>query len=872
MKRWKKPLIYFVSITGLCLMSVAITIACSDEPDPYDYFTSFFHPDIQGKKEFGAFYFTDYHFTYSNEEPASEAAINSAEWAGYLKGGVKAADVEKIMYHLDSAGKENAFHFFEQDPPVADSLASSKFLWTLKAAEHADAKKYYQFAVEAELLGQSNYNYWEPAPVDTAGLKSTAAEALQSALDENDSFLKLRYFYQAQKLNHYAGNYAEAKRIYEQYIVKTASASHVKGWALALKAGEERRLGDTIQAAYLFSKVFAGYPERRVQAYRNYHYIDAPFDEVLELARTPEEKANLYAIRGFANPEIGTNDLEQVYTHAPSSALVGVLLVREVNKLEQYYLTPSLNNTSDQFYSDRPSVTMQSPQPMPVTKRWLLWVGGVILFSGLVLLIISFKKEQAGRSLKMMSGALMLIGAAGIVWFYVSGHKNVAVGAPDAHQGSFFVAMPDSVTTKYNADIEKLRSFCTQLSSDAKYAEPQIGILTNAYLYFMQNKPDEGLAALKKLDQDKLSTKLDDQKQIVSLLLAAQRMKQVKAVDEAALLPALQWLNNKAVANSKQEVNQMGLTQRNFYSYVLAPAYLRQGDTAKAALALLKSDNSTGINYRYNSTMPMPDFWYHFMHSPELKQIISWKKHRPADQYMAFLTAGLEKIKDGNLYELLGTIQLREHRYQDALASFNTIKQNIAKFKAIGATTGDPLQVEINDYPQTVTSGIDKFAFARRMSALENKLKADPKNADTYFQLANGIYNTSAYGNSWNMISYEWSSTDFGRGPLYYYDADYIKTSLAEKYYIKARDLSTNPEFKAKCTFMAAKCKQKQYEAPSFLEDYDTYEKREKAYHKQLTGNKYFTDLNEYKSTRFYKEAMEECSYLRDFIKLSDAQ
>jgi len=876
MKLWKKPLLFFVSITGICLMSVAITIACSDEPDPYDYFTSFFHPDIQGEKDFGAFYFTDYHFTYSNEEPASEAAINSAEWAAYLGNNVKSADVEKIMYKLDSAGKEHAYHFFDQDPPVADSLASSKFLWTLKNEEHTAARKYYQFAIEAELLGQSNYDYWDPAPRDTATLINTATEAQEVANEEKDSFLKLRYFYQAQKLNHYAGKYAEAKSIYEDHIAKTSSSSHVKGWALALKAGEERKLGDTIQAAYLFSKVFAGYPERRVQAYRNYHYIAAPFKEVLALARTSEEKANLYAIEGFANPEIDTDYLEQVYKNAPSSSLVGVLLVREINKLEQYYLTPALNNTNDQFYSDRSAVKTMSPQPIPTTKRWLLWAAAVILFLGVIILIVAFKKQQVNVRFKLMGAALLVIGSIGVIAFYVGQQKQTGEGAERLPQGSFFVAMPDSIKTKYDTHIEKLRSFCTKLSSDNEYPEPQIGALTNAYLYFMQNKPDDGLTELKKVDQQKLSVKLDDQKQIVSLLLAAQRIKNLKAVDEAALLPALKWLDNKVIAGNKnlspaspERINQMALTQRNFYSYVLAPAYLRQGDTAKAALALFKSDKSYGMNYKYNSSMPMPDFWYKFMHSADLKQIISWKKNRPADHYMAFLTAGLEKFDDGNLYELLGTIQLREHVYQDAMGSFSNkkVKQYLAEFKEAGTTAGNPFEIEINDYPKSAGRGMNKLEFAKKMAALESKLKTDPKDANTYFQLANGIYNTSNYGNSWNMISYEWSSYDYGRKPLYYYDADYIKTSVAEQYYLKARELSANLELKAKCTFMAAKCEQKQFEAPSFMDNYDTYEKREKDYLKQITRTKYFTDLQQYQTTSFYKQAVGECSYLRDFIK-----
>jgi hypothetical protein len=880
MKTLKKVLLYFVSISGLCLTSVAIIVACSGEPDPYDYYTSFFHPDVQGKKDYGAFYFTDYHFTYGEEEPASEAAINSAEWSKYLGGKVTADDVEEVMYRLDTAGKESVHQFLNQNPQVADSLARNNFLLSLKDAEHEAARKYYQFALEAELLGQSNYNYWEPAPLDTTGLKDEATKALQLATSENDNVLKLRYYYQAQKLNHYAGNYAEAKDIYEQYIARSVTKSHVKGWALALVAGEERRLGDTVKAAYLFSKVFADYPERRLQAYRNYHYIEPPFDQVLKLARTPDEKANLYAIKGFANPEVETADLEQVYNNAPASPLVGVLLVREINKLEQYYLTPALNNNNDQFYSDRSSIT--KPQQQKNLSNWPLWVGLVVSLAGIIVCFAALKKQPDKPGFKIAGGVLAL--AACIVWFAMQ--KSHTKTEEQLSQGSFFVAMPDSVKTKYDAHIEKLRKFCKQLAGDDKYMEPQIGTIVNAYLYFMQNKPGEGLAVLNDFIDNGADAKLVDQKQIVKLLLSAQGIKQLKAVDEVALLPSLQWLNNKVIAGIKpkrdvypptpNDENQFAKTQRNFYNYVLAPAYLRQGDTARAALAMLNSNEGDIASYNWYISRDMPDFWFNYLHSAQLKQIIKWKSQQPSDKYLAFLCGGLKGIKNDNLFELLGTISLREHNYAAAATAFSQIKgkkiMNAAYngqdyYSDSESNQGDPFVTQLNDYPKYfIGKRYTKLTFARKMAQLESQLQKEPKNADAYYQMANALYNTSAYGNSWGLITYIWSSTDLGRKKLYYYDGDFIKASNAKQYYLKARELSNDPEYKAKCTFMAAKCEQKQHERPSYMDDYKTYDEREKQYMKQQRENSYFKEMQQYKTTAFYQKAINECSYLNDFI------
>jgi hypothetical protein len=569
-----------------------------------------------------------------------------------------------------------------------------------------------------------------------------------------------------------------------------------------------------------------------------------------------------------------------VYNNAPASPLVGVLLVREINKLEQYYLTPALNNNNDQFYSDRSSIT--KPQQQKNLSNWPLWVGLVVSLAGIIVCFAALKKQPDKPGFKIAGGVLAL--AACIVWFAMQ--KSHTKTEEQLSQGSFFVAMPDSVKTKYDAHIEKLRKFCKQLAGDDKYMEPQIGTIVNAYLYFMQNKPGEGLAVLNDFIDNGADAKLVDQKQIVKLLLSAQGIKQLKAVDEVALLPSLQWLNNKVIAGIKpkrdvypptpNDENQFAKTQRNFYNYVLAPAYLRQGDTARAALAMLNSNEGDIASYNWYISRDMPDFWFNYLHSAQLKQIIKWKSQQPSDKYLAFLCGGLKGIKNDNLFELLGTISLREHNYAAAATAFSQIKgkkiMNAAYngqdyYSDSESNQGDPFVTQLNDYPKYfIGKRYTKLTFARKMAQLESQLQKEPKNADAYYQMANALYNTSAYGNSWGLITYIWSSTDLGRKKLYYYDGDFIKASNAKQYYLKARELSNDPEYKAKCTFMAAKCEQKQHERPSYMDDYKTYDEREKQYMKQQRENSYFKEMQQYKTTAFYQKAINECSYLNDFI------
>ncbi|MEZ2336120.1 hypothetical protein AB6735_10820 [Mucilaginibacter sp. RCC_168] len=798
----KKLLICSVSLIIFFFAEIAINVACGGEGDPYDYYVSFFHNDIQRTQEYRPFYFTSYSFLYDDEEQVSEATLNSREWAAYLGHAVKAEDVEKAMYQLKGNADTVLYNgYLDGKGALPDSLKNNSFLQSL--ASNKSALSYYQFAKGVEPIANVKSEYWNPKEMDTDALKKAGEEALSNANTEKDKFIKLRYLYQAQRLLHYGKYYKEAADVYDKYLVNYKTDSHVKGWALALKAGESRWLGDTVKSAYLFSKIFAAYPERRVQAYRNFNYINAKTENVLALAANKNEKAVIHAIDGFNDPALNINPLKEVYEYESSSDMVGVLLIREINKLEEQYLSATL--------------------------------------------------------------------------------------IPDQTVSSYYGNLPDSSRNKAIAHIKQLKSFCQKLSAEKKYPEYNLGNLAQAYLAWMQKDTKAGLEYLAALNGEKLSSKFNDQKQIIQLLLTAQGIQQYNEVNEATLLPSLKWLDEKVAheitSNTSYNLGYYGLspfaiTARNFYQAIMAPIYLKQGDTSKAAIAMLQGDAS-GNKVTMASSQTI-NYWQNYLHSSALNKIIAWKKTPPANPYLHFLTQKLGRYRNDDLYELLGTAYLREHKYPEAATALNRVNEKeLNKFptnfydeKATGA---DPFISQMPDYPKLLLNkngkGYNKRQFAQAMVAYQKQIKANPKNAAaSYFNMATAIYNTSTYGNAWYLISYDWSSTDYGRKSLYYYDTDYIKTSNAEKLFLQARQLSTNAEFKAKCTFMAAKCRQKQIKMPSYSDfpdyNYTKLQNAEKSYDQAVRRNPYFAELQKsYGKTAYYRLAVNDCSYLRDFLK-----
>src|SRR5690606_29945685 len=104
----------------------------------------------------------------------------------------------------------------------------------------------------------------------------------------------------------------------------------------------------------------------------------------------------------------------------------------------------------------------------------------------------------------------------------------------------------------------------------------------------------------------------------------------------------------------------------------------------------------------------------------------------------------------------------------------------------------DPFVETLNDYPKRFGSEtLSKAHFAEEMAGLQEKIKDDPQHAaEYYFQLANGVYQTGAFGNSWQLISYSWTSADNYLKGAYYYSGDFHEARQAAAWYQKARDLS----------------------------------------------------------------------------------
>jgi hypothetical protein len=155
--------------------------------------------------------------------------------------------------------------------------------------------------------------------------------------------------------------------------------------------------------------------------------------------------------------------------------------------------------------------------------------------------------------------------------------------------------------------------------------------------------------------------------------------------------------------------------------------------------------------------------------------------------------------------------------------------------------------------------------FASQMADYSAKSKTS---AEASYQLANGLYSMSFYGNSRDIFSYHGSNDD----------PEHHQTIPAEKAYTQAANLSKDPEFKAKAIYMAARTmhnrrqyfKYKGLPAGQEIRDASITLDGENLKSPDPWPEKewYFRVLKEhYSNTSYYKDIIRECGYFRGYLE-----
>lgn len=345
---WKLFTIASVNLVFI-LFPYNILGCAGGEEDPYDYYTSFFHPKVSGDTDFEPFYYTNVHFLYKEDEPVDIARLTSAEWSSFAKNRFSKEEAYDFVckYALKDLG--TLYNHIEKQKPltIPDSVRKNGMTQFFIDSKNLEALGYLLYARKLEPFVTGNWNSWESPQRDSLKMAGYIKNGQQLMAVAKDPFIRLRYAYQVIRLAHYSSRYDDCLRWYDEWIQPDKTNSLVQDLSLGLKAGALLKTGKKNEAAYLFSRLFASGQAKRLSNYMSFDWSTKRFDEnnrkaCLAMCKNNTEKANMLGLFILGSNTREFDAIKQIFQLDPKAALLPVLVTREVNKLEENVLSPSL--------------------------------------------------------------------------------------------------------------------------------------------------------------------------------------------------------------------------------------------------------------------------------------------------------------------------------------------------------------------------------------------------------------------------------------------------------------------------------------------------------------------------------------------------
>lgn len=270
--------------------------------------------------------FDDIHNSRFNEEITSD-------WQNYLKGKMNPEEVKAFLLEDERKIKVEELYFFFKNKNKNESSITFASKINLKESKTKDFITFLYLAQQLEHVSvvEKNWSY-DPVIYKSFTNIEIIKEIENKYNTTKDSFLKNRYWFQTIK----AYFYSDTKQKAIEFFNNTANfvpKNTLYYRAVSYLAGIHYKQKDYAKSNYLYSQVFDKCPEMRVVAAYSFHpQEENDWNQSLSLAKSNQEKAALWAVRGYYNDE--KEAIAKIFELDPSSPHLNYLLTRLVNNQE----------------------------------------------------------------------------------------------------------------------------------------------------------------------------------------------------------------------------------------------------------------------------------------------------------------------------------------------------------------------------------------------------------------------------------------------------------------------------------------------------------------------------------------------------------
>ncbi len=416
----------------------------------------------------------------------------------------------------------------------------------------------------------------------------------------------------------------------------------------------------------------------------------------------------------------------------------------------------------------------------------------------------------------------------------------------------YFFYAPYKYVYSYNSESEReqeksyldyassTQQFFRKVLRENKMADRALWQLALAHISLLQEDVASADNIISQITDVKNDSLLLGQLEITKGILAVQKLNKIDTRAENEIFDHIKKI---------RQFTDPALRNANAIRYItsrMSGIYQNQKDFAKQELTY-----PTGRLYLVNSE--------------RTKGILSFLERKHVNEFEDFISSNYV-LKENELQRLLIVNYLYEYKFNEAAAIYNVYKEDPQN-----VFSSNPFNIRIVDCHECDDNSNTKntyntFTLLNKLIELKNNgenAKDKEEKAKSYFLLANGLYNITWYGNlrymrSEDKVDYDYSFVVYSELSGFLKKTSFFDCSESLKYYQLAANLTSNKEFKAKCTWMMAKCEHNNWlnaEHPEYKGDFK--------------AGKYFAQFKQMNNTRYYNEVLNECGYFKTYINVS---
>lgn len=326
---------WLIGFSCLLLLVSKAGYACFPSPlENEEYKINLFRPYLSFLQPFHGLYHSYYNMYDVDNVDGMEVdrQLNVEEWYKYTNGAAKKEDIYTLLYKTNPIDFTATVNSIQPDI----NFGNNSFYKWLRLPEHKKAMHYMVYAKQVEQSQSwTEEDPWEATDyIAERDLVLNEDEALETEL-KGDKFLLLRYYFQVLKTSTMIMGVQD---FYANKFIAVPINSIVKNWGAYYYALNVSMHGDKTEGNLLLAKAFSLSAEKKAPCYR--HYETAKTKEVIKLAKTPNDKADVYALAAIETYGPCLNYIKLLHANNPKHSAFEFVLLREINKLEDWLLTP----------------------------------------------------------------------------------------------------------------------------------------------------------------------------------------------------------------------------------------------------------------------------------------------------------------------------------------------------------------------------------------------------------------------------------------------------------------------------------------------------------------------------------------------------